>query len=200
MPWTLPDQSAGNSPSRTRTYDHSINSRALYQLSYRGSVRDQIAALKNSLGRVEVNRASALGPALASIFKVMARTSHVKRFRPADPLFWILILVVLGGAAVPRLAATASAAPNARQARREIGSRHTGTTMVADVRPAQSTVPGAGGAGSETAMGARPSAQLSPSIGLCQPAHAGCASVAGARRLARLPRAPPSVLGQIAAS
>src|SRR5215831_13816658 len=27
-----------SSPSRTRTYDHSINSRALYQLSYRGSV------------------------------------------------------------------------------------------------------------------------------------------------------------------
>ena len=29
------------SPSRTRTYDLAINSRALYQLSYRGTVRRQ---------------------------------------------------------------------------------------------------------------------------------------------------------------
>ena len=43
-----------SSPSRTRTYDHSINSRALYQLSYRGRVRE---TLKNSCERSQVNRA-----------------------------------------------------------------------------------------------------------------------------------------------
>ena len=34
-----------NSPSRTRTYDLAVNSRSLYQLSYRGSVSRQRATV-----------------------------------------------------------------------------------------------------------------------------------------------------------
>ena len=56
-----PRPATPGSPSRTRTYDHTINSRALYQLSYRGMKRGRrrsppAAARKGSEESFEVNQ------------------------------------------------------------------------------------------------------------------------------------------------